>query len=399
MTRLFAFAVLVVAIASAEAQMTPQQATDDAKAYGKPRNDSIRTTINPTNAATTVPHYNTTAPEASYFGGGQGNLVTPGTARVADCAGRENDPDPKVRDSCRAINDISRLANNPPPFTLSTSDPLIVNSRAARNDPSSVLGSFTNNLGGSYSGCTTQTTSTGPVFEEEVCHIYAVDTTNACSYGPEIVTDPDYLYKCLDLQRTETQAQCTVGRVVVVDADANYVCNESPRKLDNLTCDKVLTIEGDPSCNIGQFYTAFASDPNGLGQDPCDGGDNLWLNYQCTEVTPPTLQVQTNVKNQPNYVFALSGSVFDETHYFSNCKGRFYGNTTCGGTNCSTTIIMEVSYWGLVFVGWDQDGMPIYEPGWAYSGALGKVFAYNTFTLNNLRDVWINNCTVLEARQ
>lgn len=390
---------LVLLFGDGRAQMTPQQATDAAKAYGKPKNDAIPAAINPANAANTVPHYNTTAPEASFFGGGKGDLIGPGTARVADCAGRENDPDPKVRDSCRAINDLSKLANNPPPFTLSTSDPLIVNSRNTRNNPNNVLGNFTDNLKGDYSGCTNQTTSTAPTFEEEVCHIYAVDTTNTCAYGPEIVTDPDYLYKCLDLQKTQGQATCTIGRVIQVDADANYLCNESPRKLENLTCDKVLTIEGDPSCNIGQFYTAFAQDPGGLGQDPCDGGDNIWMSYQCTESVPPSLLIETNVKNAPNFGFAVSGANFDETNLFSNCRGRWYGNTTCGGTNCTTTMIMEVSFWGMNHVGWDQDGYPIYEPGWVYSGALGKVFSYNTFTLNNIRDVWINNCTTLEARQ
>jgi hypothetical protein len=109
--------------------------------------------------------------------------------------------------------------------------------------------------------------------------------------------------------------------------------------------------------------------------------------------------VQTNVKNAPNYAFSLSGTNYDELHYFSNCRGRFYGNTTCGGTNCTTNMIMEVAFWGPVLIGYDPNGFAIYEDGWVYSGALGKVFVYNTFTLNNLRDVWINNCTALENRQ
>jgi hypothetical protein len=159
-------------------------------------------------------------------------------------------------------------------------------------------------------------------------------------------------------------------------------------------CNRTLTVTGDPGCSVGQFYTSFASDPNGLGQDACDGGDNLWLSYQCGPGAPPTLRVETNVKNQPNFVFFINTDVFDQTYAFSNCRGRWYGNTVCSGTSCVTNIIMEVSIYTAPYC----DGNGCYpETIWPL-GALGKVFSYVTYSLINEQDSWVNGCTALEQR-
>jgi hypothetical protein len=53
-----------------------------------------------------------------------------------------------------------------PQFNLQPSDPIFTNTRAILNDPNAIAGNIT----GTYSGCTTQTTTSPDVYQSQYCN-------------------------------------------------------------------------------------------------------------------------------------------------------------------------------------------------------------------------------------
>jgi len=413
---LFALALLS---ASSLAQITPQDAVNEARKIAPPSASSV---INATKAAEVVPSYGTpTATEESYFMEGKGALVPPGQARADDCMNK-NDPE------CVAVQLVRTGRGTRPIVNIPANDPMLQFRDNIVKDPKSALGGYDpTDIATNPESCKNVVKTLPAQYKDAVCditipasntsclqgleiivdadHVYKclqrmyADETSTCSVGREIVVDADAQYRCIEQTRRTDAAACVVGRSITLDADYLYQCDYRPYKINNYTCQRALSVSGEPGCTEGALYTAHATDPSGLGQDPCDGGDDLYLAYQCSPNLPPTLLVQTNTKSFGLYGFWLNSWSWDEEHYFQNCKGRFYGNSACTDHSCVTNIVMEVSFATLACVEWDMWGNCSREDTvWMYSGALGKTFPYMTWSLNNVQDQWTSTCSTLEAR-
>ena len=124
-----------------------------------------RADINSTSASTNVDAYSTTNANSSYFSNGNGDPRTPGAAQVSTCA-NTTFADPKVQAECTAINQIAGDRSVRPLTPLTPADPMLVLGRATATDPVSVAGAFA----ASYSGCSTQTVTTPPIYETDLMH-------------------------------------------------------------------------------------------------------------------------------------------------------------------------------------------------------------------------------------
>lgn len=144
--------------------MTPADAFALGKADGSAGAAGVAGQATSANAAANVPDYSTTNANSSYFGGGNGNPRTFGSARVLDCA-TTSYTNPRQQAECTAINQIAGDRTNRPITPIAPTDPTIATGRAIANNPAAVAGSFTSG----YSACTTQTVTTPPVYETELC--------------------------------------------------------------------------------------------------------------------------------------------------------------------------------------------------------------------------------------
>jgi hypothetical protein len=412
-------ALLCVAFgAPVQADVTKEDAVNDARSVPVPSPSSL---LNDTKALEVVPKYGeSTDSQRSLYMDGKGALVPPGSARTTDCM-MKNDPE------CVAVQLVVTGRGTRPVINIPPNDPMLKFRDGIISDPKGILGSDPTSMVSNPESCSNVVKTVPPTYTVEVCDITIPASNTSCLAGLEIVVDADYLYKCLQRMysdetntcsvgreivvdaaaqykcieqvQSNAAAACTVGRSIVLDPDYNYQCEYRPYKINTYQCTRTLSVTGTPGCTEGSMYTAVASDPGGLGKDPCNGGDDLYLSYQCSPNKPPVLLVQTNTKSSGLFSFWLGSWSWDEEHLFENCKGRFYGNTACTDNSCVTNIVMEVSFASLACVEWDMWGNCVREDiVWVYSGALGKTFPYVTWSLSNIQDQWNSTCSTLEAR-
>jgi hypothetical protein len=171
--------------------------------------------------------------QSAYFAGGMGSTAGPGATRVVGCNGKSDL-------ECQAVNLLAKARQTRPQFQIANSDPLISKARALSANPGAQIG----NIFSTYDTCKTATNTTPAIFDTQVCQEYSVNENKNCAIGQEVVVAPDY----------------------------NYQCDRSPRKIDNLTCSRILrvTTTVTPSCNSGDILT-YAS--FGWGYDYRRGKD------------------------------------------------------------------------------------------------------------------------------
>ena len=148
------FLLLLAAAFPAWADMTPAQAFDAGKAFGQSGSGAaaVKGAISGSAAADQVPQYGTSNANSAYYGGGDGDPRTPGSARVSECATTLY-ADPRQQVECDAINDLANNRSTRPPLTIAPNDPILVQGAAIKADPSAVAGAF----GGAYGACSTTT--------------------------------------------------------------------------------------------------------------------------------------------------------------------------------------------------------------------------------------------------
>ena len=204
------------------------------KQLGTSAAPSIKQGIATANPAQVVPGFSgANQSQTSYFAGGMGSTVGPGAARVVGCNGQSDL-------ECQAVNLLAKARQTRPQFQIATNDPLISKARALSANPGAQIG----DIFSTYDTCKTATITTPAIFDTQVCQEYSVNENKNCAIGQEVVVDPDY----------------------------NYQCDRSPRKIDNLTCSRILrvTTTVTPSCNSGDILT-YAS--FGWGYDYRSGKD------------------------------------------------------------------------------------------------------------------------------
>lgn len=164
MKRLLCALLLAAGAGTALAQMTPAEAFGQGKGFGASAAPSVGSGITSGAGTASVPHYSTTQPQASLFGGGAGALVAPGAQQVSDCQQAPPDPDGRAQQQCEATNFLARKSSTAS-FNLAPTDPVLVRARPITNDPASILGA----MSGTYSACTPQTVSAPARKQIEVC--------------------------------------------------------------------------------------------------------------------------------------------------------------------------------------------------------------------------------------
>lgn len=212
------------AFANAQALAAGAQAGAAANVSG----GSVATTVNQFNP--TYYNSNGTAPESALFQNGNGNTVSAGQTKTADCQNGAPNPDPVLRQNCEAINLMVRNPSNRPqiaipPSLLAPSKAIVAN---ANTLTASSLGVADPNAVGAFSGCVNKTVGPPP-------------TTKICS----------------EFKGTAAQ-QCTVGRVVIVDEFTNYKCDKTVNTYLPQTCDRTLQVtitQPTPTAAIPVYIT------------------------------------------------------------------------------------------------------------------------------------------------
>lgn len=212
-SKLWALVVVVATLGWGSAwSMTPAEAAAAGKSDGQARNPSTKSGINSTTGSNYVPNYNNTSPEAAYFGGGNGNVATPTSAKLAACA-TSNTPE------CVAIKLMQNKASTTNPISINPVSPLVQNARNAANSPAGPLGATMTTFvdppaGGS---CAPGSTITGTGTTEETCQSKAVMSDVTCQRPWELQIEPWWSYTCEKSAKTVTPAVCDRTLQVTVD--------------------------------------------------------------------------------------------------------------------------------------------------------------------------------------
>lgn len=189
----------------AAAHAAPPMTNADAFAQGNAAasTSTTYTGINTSQATNTLQTYGTTSPEASYFGGGIGDTVTPGTGKKAGCAA-STPSDPAAAQECNAINYLQDLPSHTPSLGLTRSDPLLVSGKTVTNDPEALAA----NLGKTYAGCTATTVLDPGTTTYEVCNDYLAIGNNVCKVNRLITVAVDRTYQCIKQDMTIQPQTC-----------------------------------------------------------------------------------------------------------------------------------------------------------------------------------------------
>jgi len=168
--------LIIALILSATAYADPGSMSDafrQGSTFGTGNNSSIKSNIQSGAAQSTLPSATANVPQASYFGAP--GVTSPAAATIAACAASAqngyNDP------TCQAVNFSQTNPAVHPQFNLQPSDPIFANTRAILNDPAAIAGNIT----GTYSGCTTQTTTSPDIYQSQFCSSYRAFEQPVCS--------------------------------------------------------------------------------------------------------------------------------------------------------------------------------------------------------------------------
>ncbi len=350
-------AVLAVSSAMADGGRTIDKdaARQQGGQLGTALNPNIQNNLKTGDPATVVPNYNPNPTQKSYFQGGQGATVAPGTSRVTACSSAGDV-------ECQAVNLMRQGKATRPEFNIHRTDPLLTNSKNLTTNPTGTIGNiFTN-----YDTCKTTTQTTPPIFETQVCNEFSKNENKTCKMGQEVVVDPDYIYKCLETVQSQANATCTVGRVVVVDpdyiykclqtiqsesnatcnigrvvvvdADANYQCTQSPKKIENLRCNRRLIVTCEQvagNCASAGVVRGSVSVSNGSYSFTFDG-TNMVLSNPITAVNSRTEAAFSFTVSGANRLqqFAITG-IESDNWVGIEVNGRYIGTHTrhFGGFN------------------------------------------------------------------
>lgn len=284
-------------------------AFEQGKALGRSGNAEARSTISEGTAQSTVPHYTTAPPEASYFG--SPGLASQAATQAQTCASSTTDP------SCTAVQFSQTNFDLRPSFSITPSDPLRSRARAISADPEAIAG----NIAGTYSDCTVETVITPDRLETAICHQYrTLETvtcdkvlivtpiqTPGCSAGQfltRVTADPcpgcidylafdfscetnSYLMHVFTLYKGTDQVYMDLGSQLVPGTlDTQVPKTPGPTQIDGFLCYETYYSQScaGPNCTIGAWF-----------YNPCQGTSYYGTN---TFAMPTTVSFSDSWDNQ-----------------------------------------------------------------------------------------------------
>lgn len=244
-------------------------------------------------------------PEASLGGGG---ALDPATALGASEAGQH----------------VTTSFGTRPVFTIDpATDPVMNKSKTVENDPEAVAGAIT----GAYSGCSSITSSTPPVYEEKICHESVTMAPQSCQKILNVAVAVNWV------------PSCTSGNVIAVSA-AGQSCDKHDGADDwhgyhaSAVCDY-------SSAGFQKIaHTRRPIDEGQLGASGCGTG------------IPPNLSLMTT----PGYWLPETPTAVPQPLYNYITQTGFIGAGTayvhyaggCTGDACSYTI-MDQGNWEYTY--------------------------------------------------
>lgn len=345
---------------------------------------NLKNYISEGGASQVVPEFGSDVSDlTALFEKGQGSLLNPGSQKADGCLS-------KTSMDCRAVQVIYDTHARPG-WPESDFEGMLA-------DRDQLLNKLPELPSNGQMVCETITTTQPPQTDFAVCEESVNASTEACFKGWAEKLDVSTLFECVSRTAQKLQVSCladyvsstqqyncrhaplqtcSAGEVVNIDSRYTYQCESKNFQQKTYRCNEVLRIDGFEGCELGSMHIAQSETSSYLGQDDCSGGDMIALKYQCSTAKTPLLQIETNVKNSPNFAFSVEAEDFVIEREFSNCKGRWSGKTRCSGTNCSTEIKMEI------FI----------HPGkWDYSGSISQNFFFQKASTEHLVEQWQKTC-------
>lgn len=278
-----AFLPILLAAAALQVQADPAaDAFNLGSSFGRSGNAAARSGISGTSPQSTVPHFTTTPPEASYFG--NPGLGTPAAAKAAVCAPPTGN-NPAGGFAGQACNAVGFSQTNPsrrPTYSIGPNDPLLTRAKAITADPQAIAGS----LSGTYSGCTVQTVTKPDVFETLICNQY--------------------------------------------------------RTIETPTCDKVLIVTPIqvPGCSPGQFLTRVVADPcpaciDYIAFDFSCGANNYLMHAFTIYKSSGGVYMELGSQYVPGTLNTRIGQTLGPSRIDGFYCYQTYYSQSCSGANCS----------------------------------------------------------------
>lgn len=124
------------------AQMSMDQAFQAGKSFAQSGKDAAKGAVSESAGQANLPHFNTNAPEGSYYGEGKSVIDGFGTSKIVNCrgykAGNEYD-----QQECDAVNYLAKLRDERPQYDIDEDDPIIGGSDGIIKNPGPAPGSGT----------------------------------------------------------------------------------------------------------------------------------------------------------------------------------------------------------------------------------------------------------------
>ena len=213
--------------------MTQSAAQSAGNALGSLAAPAVTPLLNSTAPPLLAPNsQGTTATQQSYFVGGWGDIVTPGSSQKSLCLsggtalpGQASPTDPQ----CIAADVVATSKQTLPPITITPTDPLITGAQALFANPQLTAGAEPP----AYTDCTTSTQTTPGQTTTQIC-------TDQATLGNGACVRPD---------------------VVTVKAEYDYQCNVSTAQTTVNTCPQTasVTVTWVPGCAINSLTAGVQS--------------------------------------------------------------------------------------------------------------------------------------------
>ena len=313
-------------------------------ALGRHGAATARSQLNSGTAQSTVPHYTTAPPEATYFS--SPGLGTPAQARAAVCAGAsDGSHDP----TCTAVAFSQTNPGHRPTFNIAPNDPLLTRGRIITADPHAIAG----NIAGTYSACTVQTVTQPDTHETAFCHQSRTPETLTCD-------------KSLTVQVTE-QDSCPPGTWFGNFWVNTWGNNEVGQRYAGI----VINAYCQPGATARMAFSAICTEA------PCGGSAEIDVDASTGTPSPQTFTnfigrswFSTDIFNRVDYD---GGGCTADQCSFTFCTRYETEEVTCDETTCTTSTS-------------------------SVTRACGAFTFDRPRSIVSVTDTWDNQCAALEAR-
>ncbi|MDP2430847.1 MAG: hypothetical protein Q8O33_02330 [Pseudomonadota bacterium] len=343
------------------------------KAFGKGRNAAVSQGVTTGKAQAVVPGYNTNPPETTNYG--LSDLVSPRQAKISGCASASLDPKVRSDQECIAVNFTQRAPSIRPQINIDPAkNSTITRADAVLADPLAYAGK----LDGSFSQCTTKTTTTPAQYTTESCTSLRAIEGQQCTMDRQIDIDTDANYQCdktltaftsQERQPTVSTSSCSYGRQVNIDADSNFQCDKT---LTAFTSQERQPTVSTSSCTYGRQVnidedSRFQCDQtvNSYEDTRCDDDLIVQVSPGTAVTNPISAGAVLGSKCTPNcnfgkvYVYAKDVTNSIDVRYVDECKrirgasdtySSFYLKTlTLPSTQSVMTTSIGASYCGATY--------------------------------------------------